>query len=306
MPFGPLLYFYIQSLLDINFKVTKKLRFHFYPVIIDLVPQLTAIVFVLGVIMGVLKNHPQPWGNFIDTYNVYADIPRWISVSFYVWLSAKYLKAFKEKHNGALNGQTINFKWLQQFIRVFSAFQFIWFIFLIPYVIPKYSNKLLDAVDWYPIYIPMAIIIYWLGIKGYLMSQAENNALKKSVTVGSALSSAIIQQTIASLKKAMTDEKLYLNPNLNLSLLSEYTSIAQKTISAVLNQHMNKSFNEFINEYRVECFKQKIAQPELDNLTIAGIALECGFSSQATFQRIFKQSTGQSPSEFRKNALQLQ
>ncbi len=306
MPFGPLFYFYIQSSLDSNFKVTKRLRIHFYPVIIDLIPQLTAIFFVLGVLTGVLKNHPQPWGNFIDNYNVYADIPRWMSVSFYVWMSAKYLKAFKAKNNGAFNGQANNFKWLQQFIRVFSVFQTIWFVFLIPYVIPKYSNKLLDKFDWYPVYVPLAIMIYWLGIKGYAMSQAENIAVKKSVAVGSALSSATINQTIASLKKAMIDEKLYLNPNLNLNILAEHTAITQKTISAVLNQHMNKSFNEFINEYRVECFKQKLIQPDMENFTIAGVALECGFSSQATFQRTFKQITGMSPSEFRNAALQVQ
>ena len=306
MPFGPLLYFYIQSSLDLNFKFTKQLRPHFYPVIIDLVPQLTAFIFIIGLYTGIFKNHPQPWGNFIDNYNIYADIPRWMSVSFYVWLSAKYLAAFKAKSNGELNGQANSFKWLQQFIRVFSVFQFIWFAFLIPYVIPKFSNKLLDAVEWYPIYVPLAIIIYWLGIKGYAMSQVENIAVKKSAGVASALSSSVIEQTISSLKKAMAEEKLYLNTNLNLNMLSEHTSIAQKTISAVLNQHMNKSFYEFINEYRVECFKQKIAQPEIVNLTIAGVAFECGFSSQATFQRIFKQVTGQSPSEFRKSVLQLQ
>jgi len=305
MPVGPLLYFYIQSSLDSNFKVTRKLRVHFYPVIIDLVPQITAVVFVLGVIAGLLKNHPHPWGNFIDNYNMYADIPRWMSVTIYVFLSAKYLAAFKAKHNSQLNGQTNNFKWLRQFIRVFSAFQVLWFIFLIPYVIPKYSNKLLDAVEWYPIYIPLAIMIYWLGIKGYIVSQAENNFIKKAQPVNPTLSANAIEQTIVSLKKSMSDDKLFLNPNLNLNLLSEHISIPQKTISFVLNQSLNKSFSEFVNGYRIEAFKEKIVQPEADNLTIAGIALECGFSSQATFQRIFKQSTGISPSEFRKSALKI-
>ncbi len=304
MPFGPLLYLYIQSSLDSNFKVTKKLRFHFYPVIIDLVPQLATYIFIIGVLTGVLKNHPQPWGIFIDEYNVYADIPRWMSVSFYVWMSAKYLASFKQKQNGVLNEQTINFKWLQQFIRVFATFQIIWLVFLIPYVIPKYTDKLLNEFDWYPLYIPLAIIIYWLGIKGYIVSQTEVSLIKKTQPVSSTLSAEAIALTIVSVKKTMTDGKLFLNPNLNLTILSEHTSIPQKTISFVLNQNLNKSFSEFVNEYRIEAFKEKILHPETDNLTIAGVALECGFSSQATFQRIFKQSTGISPSEFRKSALQ--
>jgi AraC-like DNA-binding protein len=301
MPIGPLLYFYIQSSLDSNFKVTKKLRFHFYPVIIDLVPSLTTIVFVIGVITGVLKNHPQPWGLFIDKYNVYADIPRWMSISFYVWLSAKYLASFKQKHNASSNWQTNNFRWLLQFIRVFATFQIIWVVFLVPYVIPKYSDRLLNEFGWYPIYIPLAIIIYWLGIKGYTISQTEN---KKISVLNTTLSAEVIGQTIASLKRSMTDEKLFLNPNLNLNLLSEKTSIPQKIISSVLNQQMYKSFNEFVNDYRIEAFKEKMILPENDNLTIAGIAMECGFNSQATFQRTFKQATGVSPSEFRRSALQ--
>jgi AraC-like DNA-binding protein len=305
MPFGPLLYFYIQSSLDPNFKVTKKLRVHFYPVIIDLVPSLAAIIFVMGVITGILKNHPQPWGNFIDTYNVYADIPRWMSVSFYVWLSIKYLAAFKQKHTGALNGQANNFKWLQQFIRIFAVFQVIWFLYLVPYVIPRYTDIMLNTFNWYPLYIPLAVIIYWLGIKGYIVSQTDNNYVKKISVISSALSKETIAQTIDSLKKSMIDEKLFLNPNLNLNLLSDKTDISQKIISFVLNQHLHKSFNEFVNEYRIEAFKEKILQPETDNLTIAGVALECGFSSQATFQRTFKQATGQSPTEFRRSALHI-
>ena len=54
------------------------------PILIDLVPNITAIGFVLGVISGLVANHPGPIGEFIDTYNIYADIPRWLSVSIYL------------------------------------------------------------------------------------------------------------------------------------------------------------------------------------------------------------------------------
>ena len=100
----------------------------------------------------------------------------------------------------------------------------------------------------------------------------------------------------------METDELYLNPNLNLNMLAQHTGIVQKIISAVLNQHLHKSFNEFVNEYRVEAFKERVLRPDFDQLTIAGIAMECGFNSQATFQRTFKQITGSSPSAFRKMA----
>ncbi|HYH57165.1 MAG TPA: hypothetical protein VD772_11165, partial [Anseongella sp.] len=50
MPMGPLIFFYVKSALDPAFGMGKKQYRHFYPVIIDFVPQLTAIVFILGVL----------------------------------------------------------------------------------------------------------------------------------------------------------------------------------------------------------------------------------------------------------------
>lgn len=304
MPFGPLIWFYVQSVPDPSFKITRKQRIHFYPVIVDLVPSLTVIVYVIGHFTGLIKGKPAPWGNFIDTYNVYADIPRWISVTVYVWLSAKYLKAYKAKLNGNLNGQTDNYKWLRQFVRAFIIFQSVWLVYLIPYVMPQYTDKILGIFDWYPIYIPMAILIYWLGIKGFMIAQRQAVSDKK-LNGANTISPKLASEVIGSLTKAMCEDKIYLNPNLNLAVMSEHTGVAAKTISAVLNQHLQKSFNEFVNGYRVNEFKEKILQPEMHKLTIAGIALECGFNSQATFQRTFKEITGQSPSEFRKMGLEF-
>nr|WP_255486927.1 helix-turn-helix domain-containing protein [Mucilaginibacter sp. SP1R1] len=82
-------------------------------------------------------------------------------------------------------------------------------------------------------------------------------------------------------------------------MLSKHINIPAKTISALLNNHLHQSFNQWVNSYRVAAFKQRLADANSSHLTLAGIALECGFNSQATFQRIFKQFTGKVPSEYR-------
>src|SRR5207342_3834034 len=87
MPMGPLVYFYIQSSLDPEFKMTKKHRLHFLPIVIDLVPSLTVVIFFAGVYSGMIRPNPAPWGIFIDDYNVYADIRRWLSITLYLVLS---------------------------------------------------------------------------------------------------------------------------------------------------------------------------------------------------------------------------
>jgi len=160
---------------------------------------------------------------------------------------------------------------------------------------------MLDTFDWYPIYIPMAVLIYWLGIKGYMLQ--ANSIQKKTAVASNVLPEEIIRQTTSALIKSMEVDQLFLNPELNVALLSRHTGIPQKTISAVLNQHMQKSFNEFINAYRINAFIKKAGQPEMEQLTIAGIATECGFNSQATFQRTFKEITGTSPSAYLKTTV---
>ena len=55
---------------------------------------------------------------------------------------------------------------------------------------------------------------------------------------------------------------------------------------------------EIASGRQLNAFKEKLNQPDIQHLTIAGIAAECGFSSQATFQRIFKETEGVSPSVY--------
>ncbi|HLX90290.1 MAG TPA: helix-turn-helix domain-containing protein [Puia sp.] len=296
MPIGPLIYFYVRATMDAQFRIGRKERFQFYPIIVDVVPQLAVIIFVIGVITNQLANRPGPWGAFIDNYNVYADIPRWMSVTFYLWLSEKYLRQLKSRYNGHLNGLALNYNWVRQFVRVFLGFQALWLVYLVPYVIPKYTDYMLDTFDWYPLYIPLAVLIYWLGIKGYAIAQRD---LPKRGHAGSAsLSFSEIQENLSNLRAAMEIKKMYLNPDLSLPIVSQYTGIPQKTISAVLNQHLHKSFAGYVNEYRVGAFKEKIMEADMNQFTIAGIASACGFSSQATFRRTFRQIAGMSPSEY--------
>ena len=96
----------------------------------------------------------------------------------------------------------------------------------------------------------------------------------------------------------MEEELLFLNPSLKLNDIVKHIGKPQKIVSAVLNQHIGKTFNEYINEYRIETFKSRLLSENSEHLTITGIAFECGFNSQATFQRTFKVLTQLSPKEF--------
>jgi len=68
---------------------------------------------------------------------------------------------------------------------------------------------------------------------------------------------------------------------------------------------MNQNVFDFVNTYRVNEAKEKLCNPKYDHYTILGIALECGFNSKASFNRIFKIKTSETPSQFKNSHQKL-
>ena len=109
----------------------------------------------------------------------------------------------------------------------------------------------------------------------------------------------IINQENKRLLQLMDEEKPFLNPDLDLIELSEKMGISRHQLSALINQYQKMNFYEFINHFRVNEAIDLMTNPKNKTLKNYEIAFEAGFNSKATFYRIFKQVTGQTPSDFR-------
>ena len=282
MPIGPLLWLYIRACAN-GIYLNKREWLHFLPILFDLFPYALAAGFYLG-----FFQQKHQLFELIDHYNIYVDLLRWLSLSFYLWLCYRILANAQQKE--PKNPLLFHAKKL---LFCFIGFQLVWFVFLVPYSIPQFSRQLLNAMGWFPVYIPLSILIYAIGILSYQVLKFNTN--KQSLRT---LAPSTVDTTINLLTKAMEIDQLYLKPNLDLAMVMAHTGLAQKTISAVLNQHYHKSFNEFVNQYRIEAVKQKLEDGKSLNYTLNGIAVECGFNSQATFQRTFKQMVGITPSQY--------
>ena len=57
---------------------------------------------------------------------------------------------------------------------------------------------------------------------------------------------------IQALKSYMLDEKPFLNPALNMHVLSEKVKIPSRELSVMINQKLGQHFFDFINAYRIE------------------------------------------------------
>ena len=101
--------------------------------------------------------------------------------------------------------------------------------------------------------------------------------------------------------RLMEEDKVYLNADLSVQILANYLGINEKKCSQVLSKGMKTNFNQFINSYRIEAFKEKLRTGRHQELTLLSLAFECGFDSKSTFNRSFKQQTGFTPSEYIKS-----
>lgn len=105
---------------------------------------------------------------------------------------------------------------------------------------------------------------------------------------------------VKKLNAIMDKDKPYLNPDLSLSLLAEQAGMSPHELSFLINNYFEVNFYQFINSYRVEEFKFQIQQKKNNHLKILAVAYDCGFNSKSTFNKVFKEQAGMSPSEFKK------
>ena len=97
----------------------------------------------------------------------------------------------------------------------------------------------------------------------------------------------------------MRAQKPYLEPDLTLDMLAETLAMPAKDLSMVINRHFNHNFYEFINGYRIEEAKKRLADVQNKAKTITDIYLEVGFNSKSVFNTFFKKLVGMTPSEYR-------
>ncbi|MCB0653417.1 MAG: helix-turn-helix domain-containing protein [Saprospiraceae bacterium] len=129
-----------------------------------------------------------------------------------------------------------------------------------------------------------------------LVGLSEEKLSKKKAL----LEEADIETYRNQLLKYMTDEAPYLIPDLSLRSLAALVNMNPNQLSWLLNESLGKNFNEFINHYRVETFKNLAKDPANANITVIGLAYDSGFNSKTVFNTYFKKETGLTPKEFMK------
>ncbi len=221
------------------------------------------------------------------------------------WLLRKHLKNVKN-HYSTLEG--VDLKWLRVLLYCIA-------IAFIMNAILDLSRNYFDFINSlasiYFGYIIILVAITYMGIHGikqtkifvsYSSTEKEDNWGKDRLKGTKNQDEIELENSLdADFKKLVQfveSEKPYCDFDLNLDKLAEMSGFKARYLSQIINQSTGKNFFDFINSFRIKEFKKRIMQPENINYTLISVAYDCGFNSKATFNRVFKNQTGYTPSQF--------
>jgi TolB-like protein/AraC-like DNA-binding protein len=123
---------------------------------------------------------------------------------------------------------------------------------------------------------------------------------KNEIDAKALMQPAEIDMALKKLDQLMQKDERYLDTTLTLRTLATEARLHPNKLSWMLNDQVGVSFNDYVNNFRLECFKEKALDPANMNFTLLGLAFESGFNSKSTFNDYFKKKTGTTPSKWLK------
>ncbi len=299
LTYGPLFYFYVK------FLTKKSERFHLKEFI-----HFTPLFFVYALIFPVFFYSANDKLSFVqmmmsaDQPFIYDIIETFIPVQGLIYTVAvvrlvfDYNKQIKENFS---NIEKINLDWLKYLT---FGMIFCWSTVAISHI----ADFFVDANQGFGIVLHTAISVIIYSI-GYLnLSQPEIFMKAKETIVKdemptkykkSGLDNSSAKEIKQRLIEVMVKQKPYLESDLTLNKLAELISVSGHHLSEVINSEIGKSYYDFINEYRVEEFINKLKNPSTANYSLISVAFDSGFKSKTSFNNIFKKHTGKTPSEYK-------
>ena len=297
---GPALHFYVRSLSSSEFKFRFKHLLHFVPGFLFMI--INSVVF-----FG-LSGSSAIHSSLIRTFSTLSSLENALAIVlsfYYIFLSVRLMQKHElwvHEHFSTTSRKSLH--WLRNLI---ISLSFVWVIWLFAVIINFFTQDfILTYLSSYPFQTATSVIIFWIGYVGFIQGEIFSMELsfeKKMDTLTSVKKGPDSNHEVKRvLLKAMEHDKLFLVPDLSLAMLGHQLSISPKNISITLNNELNKNFHDFINEYRIEEVKKRLRDHQYEHLTILAIAMDSGFNSKSSFNRVFMKATGMSPKEYKRNA----
>jgi AraC-like DNA-binding protein len=295
---GPLLWMYVKSLTSENFRFKIIHLMHLIPFLL--------VILLIGLSAYGISEKQRI---LIDSEQLFKE--HWsypvivgaifFSIQSYIIHSLFHIKHYRKKIKNYFSTiDHFNLKWLR-FV-LFTAMFFygaISLTYIFDFFLSMLPYKLLHLTGFTIATIYILVLGFFGLQQGNIFTSNHIHQLpeKEKQKFHQPLESAE-EKFIKQLLRHMKENQPYLEPEINLSELSGQLSVTPEYLSGILYSKLNSNFFDFINQYRIDTFKKLSIDQQKQNLTLLGIAYECGFNSKATFNRVFKKRTGLTPGEY--------
>jgi len=296
--FNPAFYLYVQSLVDSKFHLKWSQLLHLVPFVFFKVAAYA--VHEPFILTDFFKFDSTLWFRLFFSF---ASLVSWIFYNYYTLRTLfRHRKQLVNEFSNIESNRRVG--WLLFVVIFYNLFIFV-SVILASLSISGVVNLPLSPIYNYS---TMLLLVYIFGFYGLRQrikyveqegsNQSESDKNKKERYKQSLLTTERKIEIRQALERYFNEKKPYLNPELNMQMISTALSYPKYQITEVLNMDIGKNFFQFVNEYRVAEVKRMLENP--NNLySIEAIGYDCGFSSKSSFFTVFKRIAGLTPQQYR-------
>lgn len=305
---GPFLYLYISALINAKTRFGRKKLLHFVPILIFNLFLLISPLFP-EISEGIRLDHPGGGHHTPLLFNLFLFITV-LSGPAYILLAIRlFRKLDLVIFNNFSKSENISLDWLRKLVYTFGI---VWTILMVFTTV----HHAFELFSWTfctnGLFFALSLFVILIGYYGlrqkelfiqYPVLQTGSAAESTKKYAGILLNEDDLERYATKIKEYLSLEKPYLDADLTLPVLAEKLEMPPHLVSRVINEKFGRHFFDFINQYRVEEVKSKMASSGYNHLSLLGIAFESGFNTKSAFNRVFKKMTSQTPGEFKRQLI---
>lgn len=303
---GPTLYWYLMSLVNKDFKFTKKSLLHLIPFIIWFIyvlidPSSLNPKVLYNAVNKSTVDFITPIFNFSFFWDITLNTSRVFYSVYMVIIVRRYKEVIEDEYSTKDNKN--NLSWFTTLITIYTLF------FIVNsglHLVLADDNVFYQNFSAFIRSIPAVLFVFFFTIYSEIQPklvkvekeiiqnlETENKKVEKYKKSG--LSERECTSIYNEICERMESEKYYLDSSLTLNSLADEIGISRHKISEAINTVAKERFFKFINTYRLKEFVEAIKTNKYPNFTLLAISLECGFKSSSSFYSIVKEEYGVTP-----------
>ena len=293
---GPLLYFYVRSVVYKDFNWRWGHLVHAVPLALYLLSLAVTAVFDPASLIGIDSLRAGFFGTIIMP--VFTGIISFQLLSYLaasLWALRSYRARLRDSHSSL---DKLSLHWLQLII---GGIGIIWVIGAVNSLAAMGAR---EGEPWPWLSIVNMLIIFGIAniiiFRGLKQPELFLGIEEKPRYEKSPLTDDESERLATALRDFMRSKRPHLVAGLSLSDLAKEMAVTPRALSQTINSRLGKNFLDFINSYRVDEARNLLSKSGANGRTILEIAYESGFNSKSVFNKAFKKHAGIAPKEFRK------